>query len=458
VEQREHTSSPVGLLTGMLAVIVVVAGVVGVLSATRRNGPAAGSSGLLAASVVAASAHTAHLLCPSSAAFSPDGTQLAVIGASMECRAAADSFVGHALAVYDARTGTLTHDIPLDPLIGYDPLLPRALQRIGAVRYVGLGWSPDGTRVAVAYTTFSSATQLTFSRVVSSGLLLVDVTTGTAATVPGDAGFFTTAPGTYAGLPIWQLVPQSVTPPFTPQPGLTFAWSNAGQPSPIIPLGPRPLTDLPMRAGPRYPVGNPDGDSVFTIWQPGVVLGTQLAGASAGHAELVSAFPSWSATGSDVTMLVTAVTFPAPASNGTSADALPDDVVPPVLPMPTPGPVVPARDAALTAVAAEVGANGWAQVAWNPSGAELASVNCLAPSGPTLEVRDTQTGQVIGSAAIEPSGLGGCRQFNGAESLGDYPNPNLTLLWSPDGSHIAVADEAASAVILWSVQPRDSNP
>lgn len=455
MQRQERPRNPVAMLLGSLVVVIVVASVIGTLAATGRFGGASGGvgGGILGAPVAVSTLRTAQLLCPSGAAFSPDGAELAVIGTTDSCHASPfgfSDFNGHVLALFDAHLGTLQRTIPLDSLVGYDPYAPRAAQRIRAIRFVSLGWSPEGKSIAVAYATFGASSTITFETVVDSGLLLIDTTTGVATTIHGDAGFFSPT-GTTTGYPVWNLGQHVVSPAAATEAGLTYTWTSDGQIRPVAPVSPRPLNRLPVSAGARYPVGEPDGDSTFTLWQPGVLLGPGVLNAGSGRDAFLTAFSSWSVNGTYATLMLAGAAVAAPAPGQPDVASI-SGGSPPALPLPAALPAVPARDAALTAVATEIGATGWSLVAWNPLGSLLASVNCGGKSGPLLEVRDTETGNVLGTAQVPlPAGEPGCRDFNAPETLGDYPAPDELLLWSPDGHTLLVCDERGSTLALWHV-------
>lgn len=457
-QRGERPRSPWAMLWGSLAILLVVASVVGTLAAKGRFGgaDAGAGGGILGAPAAISTVRTAQLLCPSGAAFSSDGAELAVIGSTRSCHAAPygeSSFNGHVLALYDAHLGTLQRTIRLDPLVGVEPYAPRAAQRIAAIRYVGLGWGPGNRKFAVAYSTFDSADDVSFEHVSGSGLLLIDTTSGAAEVTRGDAGFFSPT-GAATGYPVWNLDQHTVSAPAASAAGLTYSWTTSGAVQPVTPLENRPLSQLPVSAGAKYPIGEPDGDSTFTIWQPGVLLGPGIVNAGPGRDAFVTAFPTWPVNGAFATLMLAGAAIPASAPDTSQASVAqsPFDA-PPEVPLPAALPPVPARDAALASVTAEIGVAGWALVAWNPAGSLLASINCGDPHGPTLEVRSTATGDIVGTARVPlPGGDPGCRDFSAPETLGVYPAPDEVLRWSPDGRTLLVADERASTLSLWRVQ------
>jgi hypothetical protein len=90
--------------------------------------------------------------------------------------------------------------------------------------------------------------------------------------------------------------------------------------------------------------------------------------------------------------------------------------------------------------------------AWNDPGTMLASINCAPGGSPRLEMRDTGTGAEVGSSSLGlPAGDPGCSTYNFSQGLDDYPNPNLSLQWSPLGSRVLLTDQAANLVTLWRV-------
>jgi hypothetical protein len=112
----------------------------------------------------------------------------------------------------------------------------------------------------------------------------------------------------------------------------------------------------------------------------------------------------------------------------------------------------PPRDHALSAVQEQIGLNGWAMVAWNPDGTLLASIDCFAQDGQSVEIRDTQTGEVVGSAPIPlPKGDRGCADLGTRASSGSYPGGAYTLGWSSDGARLLFSDRIANTLTQWPV-------
>ncbi len=457
---RSRAEGPVGRLQVLLApvaLVVVVASVISTLTAIghlHSTSPAA-SPNVLSAPLYISTRETAHLFCPSGLSFSPGGARLAVVGTTTPCQTTSPSsptFVAHALAIYDGHTGALIRTVGLDQFIGAGSRGDGSLEYIRAVAYTGLGWTPDGSACAVVFTAFDSADHLLPDNVLDSGLLLVNATSPqlAPAVIRGDGGFFSDATGVFAGLPIWNIQLGIASEPTAPSAGLSYAWSAYGHLQATLPLSQSPLAHLPVIAGPRYPVGNPIGGSTFTIWQPGVVIGPAAWGKATDSTAFVTAFPTWSPSGAYATEMIVGVALTS-ARGVSAAGAVPVNATPRLY---RPGalPGVPARDAALGAVATQVGADGWAIVSWNPNGTVLASVNCQDKQGETLQLRNTDSGAISEVAPVPLYAKdAGCRTYNGAEEEGDYLNTNESLIWAPDGTHVLLSDQADSAIIVWSV-------
>jgi hypothetical protein len=191
-------------------------------------------------------------------------------------------------------------------------------------------------------------------------------------------------------------------------------------------------------------------DPRFTLWQPGLVIGGHSAGGGLAQSLFVSLIPTWSEDSMWFTVILAEV-----ALNGDDTHLRAGAGASPVAPYPLPASLgaVPSRDAALEAVRKQVGASGWAVVAWNPAGKLLASVACFAAPRPLLELRETNSGTSQGTAALTlPPGDDGCRAFGDAETFGAYPHPPLMLRWSPDGARLLLSDRDASALTLWTVE------
>lgn len=444
---RPPRQSPLWL--SVISVALIVMAVIGALAATQRLSLSifgAPARDALTSAISISTDTTVGLMQPQDTAFSPDGSRIAIIGAFTPCTQLKQGLArcGHGLAIYNSATGAIVQMSPIEPLIGVTTPEVSELRAHGTDGYVavhGLGWSPDSVWFAMAYTVFNSPTPTSPDAMLDSGLLLLNPQTGATEIIRGDTGFFDSLGGATTAHPVWHITSGNQTAGYTTAPGVIFAWGADGLPLPTVGAH-SSLSELPANAGARYPVGQPDGSAPFTIWQPGLVVGSGSAGVGGGRSVFVTTFTSWSADGAHATTLTEGVTLPTPVK-ALSAVSAPSGTAGPAIAEPTNMPAVPARDVALARVQEAVGAYGWAEVAWNPAGSALASVTCFARQGEDVELRDTTSGSVIGSARMKLS--------DGDPGCSDPTASNLSLLWSPDGGKLLVTDAAANTLTIWSV-------
>lgn len=446
-EQRRSPLLNVGtMLLGILLAVASIGAMISVGHANRVGSTANGVRGSLGAPLRISTLEQGAVNCPYSAAFSPDGNHLVVLGSRSTCAPSTSRLTSNIAAIYDAHSGVMTLYAQLDKLLGIDTSLPFDQQTIRTVKYFSLGWSPDGKHIAIIFTEFTSADILTPDTEWDAGLIVLDAEYGSARVLHGDSGYFPSLSTIGGGFPIWNVATGAeVSSAYAPEAGLAYAWHSHGTPYPIVKAS-GTLRQLPIAAGPRYPVGNPAGNSTFTIWQPGVVLGSDKDTSTAIFATV---FPTWSPDSKYVTLMSAGARLPlaqpstqdAPAAGASGSIAYP---TPSVMPS------VPARDTALVAVQRRAGTRGWALVAWNPAGTLLASINCHAPGDEALEIRANDSTIIQGSATLPLAhGDTGCRNMSSGASA--YPPQPMMLLWTPSGDRVMVCDQKAATITIWPV-------
>jgi hypothetical protein len=113
---------------------------------------------------------------------------------------------------------------------------------------------------------------------------------------------------------------------------------------------------------------------------------------------------------------------------------------------------IPPRDLAVNAILSDIGAFGWAQIAWSPDGSQVASITCFARQSESVKVRDTLSGKALGEADLTLNASDpGCRDLEQPQQMGAYPHTNLTMAWSPDGHQLFLADAYAGTLTTWQV-------
>lgn len=450
-ERRQRPLLNVGtVLLGILLIIAAIGTLVSVGRTNRVGGTATGVRGSLGAPLHISTLEQGAINCPYGAAFSPDGAHVAILGSQSTCASSTSTLTPHIAAIYDTHSGVMTLYVRLEKLLGINTSLPLDQQRIRVMNYFSLGWSPDGSHLAIIFTAFNSSDIFTPDTVEDSGLIIMDTEHGMAQVFHGDSGFFA-LPGTETGgFPIWNVGTGAEIPAYSPEPGLAYAWSAHGVPYAIVKAR-GIIHQLPITAGPRYPVGNPSGNSTFTIWQPGVILGSAN---NTSAATFTTVFATWSPDGKYVTLMTAGAQLPlAQTATSQNANASSGGVI--AYPTPSVLASAPARDAALTAVQRRAGTRGWALVAWNPSGTLLASINCHTSNDETLEIRATDSAIIQGSAAIPLANDDtGCRNLSSGAAA--FPAQPLMLLWSPSGDRVMVSDQKAGMLTIWPVSQSEA--
>ncbi len=438
----------------IISVVLIVGAVATALAMLQRlpaNGPGFAGQGALSVETSLDISYVAGLAQPEGASFSPDGARLATIGVFTPCAPTPHQLTpcGHGLAILNPISGSLIRLVPIEPLLGI-PTTSGASKGGPFVSLYGVGWTPDSGWYGMIYSVFNTPKPMTPDDLQDSGLLLFNPSTAGTNIIRSDSGYFSSLGDLSADHPIWDTERQNQRLPSPLLPSLLYSWVDDDAPLALDPVL-TPLTHIPVNANTFAPVGNPDGHSPFTIWQPGTLIGPGSSGLSGQRSAFITTFPAWSESGGRVGVFTAGVSLPtpdralgivsAPASLGSPYVTPPDAFI-----------LAPARDMALTNVQERIGAYGWAQIAWSPDGSILASVTCFARHGEVMELRDTLSGALLGQADLSLSTSDpGCRDLGESQKMGAYPHPNMTISWSPDGHQLILADATADTITIWSI-------
>lgn len=440
--------------------VFLIVGAVAVALATLQQLPANGSDaagqGALVEGVTLDISYMTAISQLQGVWYSPDGTRIATLGVYPPCSVKPDQLPAcdHGLAIIDAHgTHATERVLPIEFSLGI-----QSNDRTGNeyVSLYGLGWTPDSAGFGLIYSVFSTPTPQTPNDLLDSGLLLENFNTGQATIIRGDTGYFAALGGLAPDHPIWNIPHEQEQPTLPLTPALAYTWNDTDMPQPAAPA-PGPLTKLPPVADSFAPIGSSGGKSPFTIWQPGILIGPGSARLAGQRSAFITTFTAWSNgtanSGQRVGVFTVGVSLPTPAA-ALSIGGAPANVAAPSLPQPDSLMSAPARDAALTNVLKRIGAYGWALVAWSPAGDALASVTCYDQHGETLELRDTQSGDIIGQQTLPQSHSDpGCRDLAQPQKFGAYPHANLEMAWSPDGSQLALVDSSSATITIWRYMP-----
>lgn len=383
-----------------------------------------------------------HIGCPQDVAWSPAGDKLAVFGANC---GASDTL----LNIYDASSGKLTAQTNLttltrqalqsytpdssaylpvflpalwtqqDLFIPFRAVDPNATDSAGAIHDEGLlGFNVDSAAPP------------------QPGFGIVPNHSGPDAYVGWDSNGFTSSyTATHPAALIGPAPSNTVFSSLPPALGYD-----------VRSFPPRPLTLLSYGASPPRdpggPIGDPRGDSLLTIWQPGTLTYYPTIPGTSTPASMVLFDTSFAALARPI--LYTGLAFegrlvppdqPAPDVNALDAAGLL-------------APWLPIRDAALAYVVTDVEHSaapgvGPAAIAWRPDGTRLAYQPGIAinggggnPRAHDVRIYDCQSGQVL--ATLTPP-----------LSAGTPIRATNLLRWSPDGEKLLLLDAVAGEIVVW---------
>lgn len=454
MDSHRDTTQQAPVWISIVSVVLIVCAVAAALAMLQRlpaNGPGFAGQGALNVETPLDISYLAGLAQPEGASFSPDGARIATIGVFTPCAPVSQQLTpcGHGLAIINAINGNLIRLAPIEPLLGI-PTSSGASKSDLYVSLYGVGWTPDSAWYGLVYSVFNNPRPTTPDDLQDSGLLLINPSTAASNIIRGDSGYFSSLGGLSADHPIWdtQLQNQHLSSPLVPS--LLYSWSDTDSPQALDPIQ-GPITRIPGNANTFAPVGNPDGHSPFTIWQPGILIGPGSSGLSGQRSAFITTFSAWSESGGRVGVFTAGLSLPTP-NRALGIVSAPASISAPHVTQPDAFIFAPTRDMALTNVQERIGAYGWAQIAWSPDGALLASITCFARQDEVMELRDTLSGALLGQANLPLSTSNpGCRDLGEPQKMGAYPHPNLTISWSPDGHQLILADTAAATITIWQI-------
>jgi len=424
-------ASAVGVVT--LGLLVTALGTRGVL-VIRRIAPPSPQP-------VALGLQVGDLACLDDVAWSPGGERVALLGYRQGCPGGGIAAEPGLLSIDDARTGRVVAHFQPDAAIlrMLHARFPRVFDTAGpasagtgppAIAYDYLLWSPDGRRLALTFFCFAPALGpqtlagvALMSAQIGNEQVMMQPVSELGDVIEWDLQRGTIVSGAAAGADL--------------PPALAYRWGADGALIPTTPLS----ADVAPASSRPGPVGNPDGASSFTIWQPGgaaltMQLSLQGVVPVPGVYTFSTAFAAWSP---DERYLVDAV-------------SLEGRFEPPGRPLPRRqtltdfslgrAPILPVRDQALLRVLDELSATTQipadpdaqtVAIAWRPDGRVLAVHH---PGGRTVDLYDCVTGRQLASLPV-PTG--------GRISFTRY----VLLLWSPDGSRLLLLDAYTGPAALW---------
>lgn len=394
-----------------------------------KNSPAEPSTNIRAARVLLP--QQAGIICLADAAWSPDSRAIAMIGYQKTCLDDGSPNGLGMLIVYDARSGKLNEHLSIDTLI-----LSAFHRQFSGVRdmpvldYLKIVWSPDGSSFALPFwVDFQKLSQGMYNYAPEYAGLLLLAHTGAQPKIflePLKNNVLFTEWDAMQGTSIQASSGNAL---FLTNPLATdYRWSSNGT---LIPL------DLHKHI--LTPVGNPQGGSTFTVWQPGTVQIDPPYNGPGSQQSAVYAFNTFFTAWSPDGRYIATIEIVAHV-------ALPGQPAPPY-PWPNaqhsiPPPNVPVRygDAAfqhaLNMISGPLVPSNLVMLSWRLDGRVLAVYNS---STTELEILDCATGNqtisLLLSTSVPPGRLTG----------------SYLLYWSPNGKHLLMFDPDVGQVLTWNV-------
>jgi hypothetical protein len=403
--------------------------------------------------------------CLRGAAWSPNGSEIAVLGYRDHC---ANDFPSNydyepgVLHIYSSSTGRLIQTILPDAAVQALPGAPTP----GNVQpesngsdvsktvlyYLQVLWSPNGKQLALTFyiSRWSGQTLLPGY----DGLVLVN-----ADGTHERAALYRETGQQYGGLR-WDTTSMSflVLPDqshygslLSVAPGTRYTWSADGR---LVPSG----SLAAASSSSTGPVGNPDGGSSFTIWQPGSVLlstqafvNNQTVSISPGVYSWGTTFVAWSPDGRYLInpLSLVALLHPAGQPHPTAAElrALGWEETPSLA---IPGPAFQQLLNSLPRLAA-LGRQAQVDMAWSPNGRILAAIPDVGPTDaanlynpninvPRVTLYDSVTGNLLETLPTLPSSNAPANSSISSSSF---------LQWSADGSHLLVFNDQLDTITVW---------
>ncbi len=383
------------------------------------------------------------IACLTGAAWSPDGSKLAILGVKQSCNASggdSGTVFPNVVAMVDPASGKSVSQILPDTSV------QKALKLAGRsasepIFYTGVIWSPDGKRLALPFTIyFPSAQSGTGGIDIQLGLCVITLDDAKADVylVPAaDADKFTGEWDLKTGKPMMRAsIPSNqvmVVGQLTLEPAaLRYTWQPDGS---LAPTGLLNATSAPAAAA-LSPVGNPDGDASFTAWQPMQILqntGDPAHPVSPAPFVAYGTFLAWSPNG---TYLLNAILGPwrilpskQPIPGSSQLKATFTDKLP----------LLPIRDAALDAalngLAGKQSITSNDPFAWSPNGRTFSAIKQVSGDKTLLTVLDCATAKTLSSVTLHGSSSGSSNIGNG------------DILWSPDGKRLLVLSGAEMFIL-----------
>ncbi len=380
--------------------------------------------------------------CITSEAWSADSSLIALLGYSSGCEYDSENAIG-LMTIHDAYNGTrlvrLEPDAPIKK--AFYAQFP-AIHDSVILYYQTVTWSPDKQHLALL---FNLHTRSQVGGAAFSGALVFDSNKQTSRVFLQQQDItssYQTSSSTYlewdtqSGQTIATPFVENIDPfvfssniPVAPE----YTWDNDGT---LIPHFQKTIHDK---------IGNPNGDTSFTIWQPGsvqLIKQDETGGVTFSPGVFVWSvfFTAWSPDGRYLINGAYVVARLEPPGH-----PKPDRKILTAFHMEN-LPVLPIRDAALLsalrALDSAQNPSMFYQIAWSPNG-KLMSLTAYEQGNKTLY--SSKGGYIVATLQVPR-----VNPFDAQSShMGYYADSGTT--WSPDGTRIFAQNPATNSVVVWNV-------
>jgi WD40 repeat protein len=373
--------------------------------------------------------------CVTAIVWSPDGTEIAVLGNLQgNCGADADRQTD-AIFIYNAVSGKLIEQLHPDSAVFNSPAVEHFIKdnttpgNVPAmVGFQGLAWLPNRQALVMTFGVNLPLPDGQDGALPSlSGLLRLDVGQSGQTTVWRDTATYTQY--TNGSVERWDLTDGQSAFVSAPAPATMYRWNSDG-------------TLAPDGSAAGKPIGAPNKGQSFSIWQSGALQPAQSQLSPNGPPSSDSHDIEWNANFSPIS--------PDGRYYYSYFGGAYGSVVPPSTTLlGAHEPKIEPHDNVLvrlaTALSAKtVGPNQYPQtlVTWRPDGRLLATLNANTSGDAssakfTVSIYDTQTGKLV--KQLSPA-------FTGLQSS---TSGNERLQWSPDGKRLLLEDNVYGAITIW---------
>jgi hypothetical protein len=353
-----------------------------------------------------------------------------MVGNAGNCSGAGPGRTPGLLNIYSVATGKVVQKLLLDTTVLALPAISQQVAAnsagggvISTLTYQGLTWTPDSRALLMIFdlellpSPNSCCTSI-------YGMLRLGATDPSLSTV-----WLDTSAAHFAPLERWNLTSGMSDIPAVPAHAAAYQWNADGTLAPVTPPG--------------QSIGAPDGGQAFTVWQPGSLLFGTKSDKSAQAPTVVPKDIAWMSTASPVSP-DGHYYYPSMTYFGS--------LVPPSTQSAGAGePVLQPHDQALVALAQQImstpspSLNTGIIVGWRPDGSYLAAytpdAGSPSPADYITSIYETVSGKLVKRVAPDFTGLG--------PSSGGGEGTQIPPLWSPDGSHLLVAEGLHGTISIW---------